>query len=42
MATDTEDDLTPVLQALAEPTRLGVVQLLSSGPRRAGELANAF
>jgi DNA-binding transcriptional ArsR family regulator len=42
MATDTGDDLTPVLQALAEPTRLGVVQLLSSGPRRAGELADAF
>jgi DNA-binding transcriptional ArsR family regulator len=30
-----------VLQALAEPTRLAVVQLLSSGPRRAGELARA-
>src|SRR4249919_959601 len=41
MATDT-GDLTPVLQALAEPTRLGVVQILSSGPRRAGELADAF
>jgi len=42
MATDLGDDLTPVLAALAEPTRLGVVQLLSSGPRRAGELADAF
>jgi DNA-binding transcriptional ArsR family regulator len=42
MATDTAKDLTPVLQALAEPTRLGVVQLLSSGPRRAGELADTF
>jgi DNA-binding transcriptional ArsR family regulator len=42
MATDTAKDLTAVLQALAEPTRLGVVQLLSSGPRRAGELADAF
>jgi DNA-binding transcriptional ArsR family regulator len=42
VATDTGDDLTHVLQALAEPTRLGVVQLLSSGPRRAGELADAF
>ena len=41
MATDTGPGLTPVLQALAEPTRLGVVQLLSAGPRRAGELAEA-
>ena len=31
----------PVFQALADPTRLGVVQLLSAGPRRAGELADA-
>ncbi len=28
-----------LLRALAEPTRLGVVRLLSAGPRRAGELA---
>jgi DNA-binding transcriptional ArsR family regulator len=42
VATKTERDLTPLLQALADPTRLGVVQLLSSGPRRAGELADAF
>jgi DNA-binding transcriptional ArsR family regulator len=42
MATKTELELTPVLQALADPTRLGVVQLLGSGPRRAGELADAF
>ena len=43
MATDREPELelTPLLQALADPTRLGVVQLLSSGPRRAGELAEA-
>jgi DNA-binding transcriptional ArsR family regulator len=34
-------ELAPVLQALADPTRLGVVQLLSTGPRRAGELAGA-
>jgi len=33
--------MTSMLQALADPTRLGVVQLLSSGPRRAGELAQA-
>jgi DNA-binding transcriptional ArsR family regulator len=31
----------PVLSALADPTRLRVVQLLSEGPRRAGELAAA-
>jgi DNA-binding transcriptional ArsR family regulator len=30
-----------VLQALADPARLSVVQLLSTGPRRAGELADA-
>ena len=41
MVTDQGSDLTPVLQALADPTRLGVVQLLSTGPRRAGELAAA-
>ena len=34
-------DVTPLLQALADPTRLGVVQLLSTGPRRAGELADS-
>jgi DNA-binding transcriptional ArsR family regulator len=33
--------LTPVLQALADPTRMAVVELLSTGPRRAGELADA-
>jgi DNA-binding transcriptional ArsR family regulator len=31
--------LAPVLTALADPTRRQVVQLLSEGPRRAGELA---
>ena len=41
MARNRDGDLTPVLQALADPTRLGVVQLLSGGPRRAGELADA-
>ena len=30
-----------MLQALADPTRLQVVELLSSAPRRAGELAAA-
>ncbi|HMK11418.1 MAG TPA: metalloregulator ArsR/SmtB family transcription factor [Acidimicrobiales bacterium] len=41
MATTAERQLAPLFQALADPTRLGVVQLLSSGPRRAGELAAA-
>ncbi len=36
-----EREVTPLLQALADPTRLGVVQLLSAAPRRAGELAQA-
>jgi len=34
-------ELAPVLAALADPTRRRVVQLLSDGPRRAGELAAA-
>jgi DNA-binding transcriptional ArsR family regulator len=34
-------DLAPLLTALADPTRQRVVQLLSDGPRRAGELAAA-
>jgi DNA-binding transcriptional ArsR family regulator len=33
--------LAPVLDALADPTRRQVVQLLTDGPRRAGELAAA-
>jgi len=32
--------LTPLLQALADPTRLQAVELLSEAPRRAGELAD--
>lgn len=34
-------ELVPLLTALADPTRQRVVQLLSAGPRRAGELAAA-
>jgi DNA-binding transcriptional ArsR family regulator len=34
-------DLTPTLRALADPTRLAVVERLSTGPQRAGELAAA-
>ena len=41
MARDSEPELAPLLQALADPSRLRVVELLSSGPRRAGELADA-
>ena len=37
METDRGVGLAPVLQALADPNRLGVVQMLSEGPRRAGE-----
>ena len=32
--------MTPLLQALADPTRLQAVELLSEAPRRAGELAD--
>jgi DNA-binding transcriptional ArsR family regulator len=34
-------ELSPVLTALADPTRRRVVQLLGEGPQRAGELAEA-
>lgn len=34
-------ELSPLLTALSDPTRRRVVQLLSEGPRRAGELATA-
>lgn len=32
----------PILSALADPTRRGVIELLRKRPRRAGELAEAF
>ena len=34
--------LDPILEALADPTRRGVVELLRERPRRAGELAEAL
>jgi DNA-binding transcriptional ArsR family regulator len=34
-------ELAPLLAALADPTRQRVIQLLSEGPQRAGELAAA-
>jgi len=37
----TNDEAAVVLGALADPTRQRVVQLLSDGPRRPGELAAA-
>lgn len=39
MVVDRGRELAPLLQALADPTRLGIVEVLSAGPRRAGELA---
>ena len=41
MATTGNAELVPLFQALSDPTRLSVVQLLSEGPLRAGELAAA-
>ena len=35
-------ELDHTLSALADPTRRGVIELLRGGPRRAGELADAF
>src|SRR5437763_17204085 len=34
--------MAPLLQALADPTRLRAVELLSAAPRRAGELADSL
>jgi DNA-binding transcriptional ArsR family regulator len=36
-----QSELAPLLDALADPTRRRIVQLLSEGPRRAGALAAA-
>ena len=35
-------ELDPILSALADPTRRGVIDLLRVRPRRAGELADVF
>jgi DNA-binding transcriptional ArsR family regulator len=35
------DDVGPMFEALADPTRRRVVQLLSQGPRRAGEISDS-
>jgi ArsR family transcriptional regulator len=37
-----EQSLSGVFQALSDPTRRGIVDLLRAGPRSAGELAEAF
>ena len=38
---DLDEKVAPLFEALADPTRRAVVQLLGAGPRRAGELAEA-
>ena len=35
------DDVGPMFEALADPTRRRVVQLLSQGPKRAGEISGS-
>lgn len=37
-----DEGLSDVFQALSDPTRRGIVELLKAGPRSAGELAQAF
>ncbi len=37
-----DSDLVPVLRALGEPARLRLVEALSRGPRRAGDLARSL
>jgi DNA-binding transcriptional ArsR family regulator len=41
MVTDHADDVGPLFEALADPTRRRIVHLLGASPRRAGELAAA-
>jgi DNA-binding transcriptional ArsR family regulator len=41
VATDLDAKVAAVFEALADPTRRQIVQLLGNGPRRAGELASA-
>jgi DNA-binding transcriptional ArsR family regulator len=41
MSTMGSHGVAPLLEAIADPTRLRVVELLSEGPRRSGELAAA-
>lgn len=36
-----DNDVGPMFEALADPTRRHVVQLLSVGPRRAGEISDS-
>jgi DNA-binding transcriptional ArsR family regulator len=36
-----QTDVSPLFEALSDPTRRNVVQLLGAGPLRAGELASA-
>lgn len=35
------NDIGPMFEALADPTRRHVVQMLSEGPRRAGEISDS-
>jgi len=41
MANQTQDDLSPLFAALADPTRRAVIKALSSGPRPVSYLAEA-
>jgi len=39
---DNDESVVPVLHALADPTRVRVVEMLSVAPRRAGELSESL
>ena len=41
MATDLETEVAALFDALGDPTRRQIVQVLGEGPRRAGDLASA-